>query len=208
MAGPRGVKGFQAAIEKEGIESTRFRSRIRAEMAWREVLQQSSPGTFQVRDADLVAILSAHGEKPVTRGIQYTLQPIIFVVSRRAPESARAARLKEAEAFRARVQGCEEAVAQARGIRETVIKPQIRKFSLDLGTQYRKLLDRTPDGRMTPAEITNAGMEVVMVCSRQEVMADISSRREFRQELLNRRISEYEKEYIAKLRKQFVIQLR
>jgi peptidyl-prolyl cis-trans isomerase SurA len=192
MSGSRGVSGFMAAIAKEGIEQTRFRSRLRAEMAWREVLQQSSPGTFQVRDADLVAILSAHGEKPVTRGIQYTLQPIIFV----------------AEAFRARVQGCEEAVAQARGIRETVIKPQIRKFSLDLGTQYRKLLDSTPDGRMTPAEITNAGMEVVMVCSRQEVMADISSRREFRQELLNRRISEYEKEYIAKLRKQFVIQLR
>jgi hypothetical protein len=51
-------------------------------------------------------------------------------------------------------------------------------------------------------------MEVVMVCSRQEVMADISSRREFRQELLSRRVSEYEKEYLAKLRKQFVIQIR
>ena len=208
MAGSRGVSGFMAAIEKEGIEGTRFRSRIRAEIAWREVLQQSSPGTFQVRDADLVAILSAHGETPVTRGMQYTLQPIIFVVSRRAPQSAKAARLKEAEAFRSRVQGCEEAAAQARTIRETVVKPQIKKFSLDLGAQYRKLLDSTPDGKMTPAEITNAGMEVVMVCSRKEVMADISSRREFRQELLNRRISEYEKEYLAKLRTQFVIQVR
>jgi len=208
MAGPRGVSGFMAAITKEGIEQTRFRSRIRAEMAWREVLQQTSPGTFQVRDADLVAILSAHGEKPVTRGTQYTLQPIIFVVPRRAPDSAKAARLKEAEAFRSRVQGCEEAAAQARTIRETVVKPQIKKFSLDLGTQYRKLLDSTPDGKMTPPEVTGAGMEVVMVCSRQEVIADISSRREFRQELLNRRISEYEKEYLAKLRTQFVIQVR
>jgi peptidyl-prolyl cis-trans isomerase SurA len=208
MAGPRGVSGFMAAIEKEGIERTRFRSRIRAEIAWREVLLQASPGTFQVRDADLVAILNAHGEKPVARGMQYTLQPIIFVVSRRAPDSAKAARLKEAEAFRSRVQGCEEAAAQARTIRETVVKPQIKKFSLDLGTQYRKLLDSTPDGKMTPAEITGAGMEVVMVCSRQEVMADISSRKEFRQELLNRRISEFEKEYLAKLRTQFVIQIR
>ncbi len=208
MAGSRGLNAFMAALEKEGIERTRFRTRMRAEIAWREVLQQSSPGVFQVRDADLVAILNAHGEKPVTRGIQYTLQPIIFVVARRAPDSVKSARLKEAEAFRARVQGCEEAVAQARGIPETVVKPELRKFSLDLGAQYRKLLDSTPDGKMTPAEITNAGMEVVMVCSRKEVIADISSRREFRQELLSRRISEYEKEYIAKLRKQFVIEIR
>lgn len=208
MAGPRGLNNFMAAIEKEGIERTRFRSYIRAELVWRDVLQQSSPGMFQVRDADLVAILNAHGEKPVTRGIQYTLQPIIFVVARRAPDAAKAARLKEAESFRARVQGCDEAVAEARAIRETVVKPRLDKFSLDLGAQYRKLLDSTPDGKMTPAEVTNAGMEVVMVCSRKEVIADISSRREFRQELLSKRVGEYEKEHLAKLRKQFVIQVR
>jgi peptidyl-prolyl cis-trans isomerase SurA len=84
----------------------------------------------------------------------------------------------------------------------------MKKFSLDLGAQYRKLLDSTPDGKMTPAEVTSAGMELVMVCSRKEVLADISSRREFRQELLSKRIGAFEKEYLEKLRKQAVIEIR
>ncbi len=208
MAGGRKASDFLAAVEKEGIERTRFRARARTEIAWRQVLEQSSPGVFQIRDADLVAILNAHGEKAETKATQYTLQPIIFVVSRRATDATKTARLKEAEAFRTRIQGCDEAVAQARTIPETVIKQQLNKFSLDLGAQYRKLIDCTPDGKMTPAEVTSAGMAVVMVCSRKEVVADISSRREFRQELLSRRVVEYEKDYLAKIRKQFVIEIR
>ncbi len=208
MIGGRGVSDFIKTIEKQGIDESRFKSRVRAQLAWRKVLEQGSPGVFQIRDADLVAILNAHGETPQTKAIQYTLQPIIFVVSRRAPDSVKSARLKEAEAFRSRVQGCEEAIAQARGIPETVIKPELKKFSLDLGAQYRKLLDSTPDGKMTPAEVTSAGMELVMVCNRQEVLADISSRREFRQELMSKRISAFEKEYLEKLRKQAIIEIR
>jgi peptidyl-prolyl cis-trans isomerase SurA len=208
MIGGRGVSDFIKTIEKQGIDESRFKARLRAQLAWRKVLEQGSPGVFQIRDADLVAILNAHGETPQTKAIQYTLQPIIFVVSRRAPDSVKAARLKEAEAFRARVLGCEEAIAQARAIPETVIKPELKKFSLDLGVQYRKLLDSTPDGKMTPAEVTSAGMELVMVCSRKEVLADISSRREFRQELMTKRISAFEKEYLEKLRKQAIIEIR
>lgn len=208
LAQGRNPKDFMKAVEKEGIDATRFRTRVRAQLAWRQVLEQGSPGVFQIRDADLVAILNAHGETPQTRGVQYTLQPIIFVVARRAPDSAKAARLKEAEAFRSRVQGCEEAVAQARAIPETVVKDRMRRFSLDLGAQYRKLIDSTPDGKMTPAEVTSAGIEVVVVCERKEIVADISSRKEFRQELLSKRLSEFEKKLIADLRKQTIIEYR
>lgn len=208
MIGGRSLSDFLKTLDKQGIDESRFKTRMRAQLAWRKVLEQGSPGVFQVRDADLVAILNAHGETPETRATQYTLQPIIFVVARRAPDSKKAARLKEAEAFRARVQGCEEAVAQARAIPETVVKPEMKKFSLDLGARYRKLLDSTPDGKMTPAEVTSAGMEVVMVCSRKEVIADISSRKEFRQELVSKRIDAFEKEYLEKLRKKSVIEIR
>jgi peptidyl-prolyl cis-trans isomerase SurA len=208
MAPNRKASDFIKAIEKEGIDKTRFRTRLRAQLAWRQVLEQGSPGVFQIRDADLVAILNAHGETPLTKGMQYTLQPIIFVVARRAPDSTKTARLKEAEAFRSRIQGCDEAVAQARAIPETVVKDRMDRFSLDLGTQYRKLIDSIPDGKMTPAEVTTAGIELVVVCGRKEVIADISSRKEFRQELLSKRLSEFEKQYLADLRKQVIIEYR
>jgi peptidyl-prolyl cis-trans isomerase SurA len=208
MARGNKVSAFEDAVKKMGVDMERFKTRVRADIAWRQVLEQTKPGVFQIRDADLVAILNAHGENAQTKGTQYTLQPIIFVVARHSPDATKMARYKAAEAFRARVLGCEEAVAQARAMPEVVVKHQIKHFSLDLNEQYRKLLDNTPDGKMTPPEVTNAGVELVAVCGRKEVLADISSRKEFRQELLTKRVSAFEKEYLAELRKQAIIEYR
>ena len=96
----------------------------------------------------------------------------------------------------------------AREIKEVVVKDPVVRTSTDLGGQYRKLLDSTADGRMTPPEITTTGIEVVAVCSRREIIADISSRREFREELLTRRVGDFEKSYIERLRKQSIIEYR
>jgi len=171
-------------------------------------MEQRSPGMFQVRDADLVAILTARGEQAQTKATQYSLQQVVLVVPRGAPDAVRTGRLKEAEALRNRFTSCEESLPIAREIREVVVKEPVVRTSTDLGTQYKKLLDGTADGRMTPPEITTTGIEVVAVCSRREVIADISSRREFREELLTRRVSEYEKSYIDQLRKQSIIEHR
>ena len=48
---------FAAEITKQGIDVPRFKNRIRAETAWRQVMQQQSPASFMVRDADIVALL-------------------------------------------------------------------------------------------------------------------------------------------------------
>jgi peptidyl-prolyl cis-trans isomerase SurA len=204
----RSRAAFIESLKRAGIDLSRFRSRTRAEYAWRQLLQQQSPGIFQVRDADLVAILTARGEQPQTKATEYSLQPIILVVSRRAPDSVRVARLKEAESLRSRSANCEDAVAMARELREVVVKDPLVRLSTGLGEQYKKLLDNTPDGKMTPPEVTASGIELVAICSRKEVIADISSRKEFRSALLSRRISDFEKKYLEQLRKQSIIEYR
>lgn len=204
----RKVSELLSSLAKSGIDVKRFKTRIRAEYAWRQVLQQHSPGMFQVRDADMVAILTARGEEPQTKATQYSLQPIILVVARHAPDSVRAARIKEAQALRSRFTSCEEGVAMARELREVVVKDPLIRLSTDLGTQYKKLLDNTPDGKMTPPEVTSAGVELVAICSRKEVIADISSRKEFKNALLLHRVHDLEKRYLEKLRKQSIIEYR
>jgi peptidyl-prolyl cis-trans isomerase SurA len=204
----RKLPDFLESLSKAGADVPRFKTRLRAEIAWRQVLEQTSPGSFQVRDADLVAILTARGEQAQTKATQFSLQQIVLVVPRGAPEAVRAGRIKEAEALRSRFTNCEAGVPMAREIREVVIKDPVVRTSTDLGTQYRKLLDSTADGRMTPPEITTTGIEVVAVCSRREIIADISSRREFREELLTRRVSDFEKSYLDRLRKQSIIEYR
>ena len=95
-----------------------------------------------------------------------------------------------------------------RELREVVIKEPIVRLSSDLGVQYKQLLDRTPDGKMTPPEAIATGIEVVAICGRKEVIADVSSRREFREELLSKRLADYEKSLLDYFRKQSIIDYR
>jgi peptidyl-prolyl cis-trans isomerase SurA len=172
------------------------------------VLEQRSPGVFQVRDADLVAILMARGEAAQTKATQYSLQQIILVVPRTSPEPVRAGRMKEAENLRNRFSSCEQDMQLVHDMSEVVVKEPIVRLSTDLAVQYKQLLDKTPDGKMTPPEAIATGIELVAICSRKEVVADVSSRREFKDELLTKRLTEYEKFLLDYFRKQSIIEYR
>lgn len=204
----RKTADFGAALTQAGVDLARFKTRLRSELGWRQVIEQRSPGVFQVRDADLVAILLAHGEEAQTKATQYSLQQIVLVVPRNSPEPVRAARMKEAETLRNRFSNCEQDMDLVRELREVVIKDPIVRLSTDLGVQYKQLLDKTPDGKMTPPETTATGIEIVAICGRKEIIADVSSRREFKEELLTKRLAEYEKSLLDYFRKQSIIDYR
>ncbi len=204
----RKTTDFAAALTQAGIDMPRFKMRLRAELGWRQVLEQRAPGVFQVRDADLVAILMARGEAAQTKATEYSLQQIILVVPRNSAEPVRAGRMKEAEGLRGRFSSCDQDMDLAREIREVVIRERIVRLSTDIAVQYKQLLDRTPDGKMTPPEVTATGIEVVAICSRKEVVADVSSRREFKEELLTKRLAEHEKYLLDYFRKQSIIEYR
>jgi peptidyl-prolyl cis-trans isomerase SurA len=204
----RKTADFTAALTQAGIDMPRFKTRLRAELGWRQVLEQRAPGVFQVRDADLVAILMAHGEAAQTKATEYSLQQIILVVPRNSPEAVRTERMKEAENLRSRFSSCGQDMQLVRDIREVVIKEPIVRLSTDVAVQYKQLLDKTPDGKMTPPEAIATGIEVVAICSRKEVVADVSSRREFKDELLTKRLAEHEKFLLDYFRKQSIIEYR
>lgn len=204
----RSAAQFVAALREAGINPDAFRTKLRADIAWRDVLQQMSPGTFQVRDADVVAALLARGETPTAKAMQYTLQQIVFVVPRGSPASHVAARQREAESLRARFSDCERDLALAREYREVVVKEPVIRISTDLPPRLQQLLAKTPDGRMTPPEPTAAGIEVVAVCARKETIADLSAQREIREKLIAARIDTKEKEILERLRRQAIIEYR
>lgn len=205
-SGGRTVAQFEQALKQGGIDVGRLKARIKADMAWQQYVQANS-GNVIVRDADLVAAMNARGQNMQLKSTQYTMQQVIFVVRRNAPDSQRAARAKEAENFRSRVVSCDQVPLLAREYSEVVVKPQVRRMSNDLSQSLQKLLESLPDGRMTPPENTANGIEVVAICGRREVPADISSNRELRNELLGRRLEAYEKRMLDKMRQTSIIQI-
>ncbi len=203
-----GMSSFEAALRQAGIDMSAFKTKMRADTAWREVLQKMAPGSFQVRDADVVAALLARGQAPTTKAVQYTMRQVVFVVPRGSPDSFRAARLREAEALRARFSSCEHDFQLAREYREVVVMDPVIRISTDLPERLRDLLAKTPDGRMTPPEPTASGIEVVAICGRKETVADLSSLSEIRQQLLSQRVDAQEKRILADLRRKAIIEYR
>jgi peptidyl-prolyl cis-trans isomerase SurA len=201
----RSVSQFELALQQGGIDPARLKERVKADLAWQQYIQANA-GNIAVRDADLVAAMTARGQNMQLKSIQYTMRQVIFVVRRNAPDNVKQARAKEAEGLRARVTSCDQVVELARGYPEVVIKEPVRRFSTDLGQAAQKLLESTPNGRMTPPEVTANGIEVVAICDRKEVPADVSSNRELRNELLGQRLQAYEKRILDKMRSTSIIQ--
>jgi peptidyl-prolyl cis-trans isomerase SurA len=202
----RTASQFEQALTAGGVDAKRLKERIKSDLAWQQYVQ-ANPAGVAVRDADIVAMMNARGQKMLFKSVQYTMQQVIFVTRRNAPDTVKAARLKEAESLRARVSSCEQAVEFAREYREVVVKNRVRRLSSDLSTNLQKFLETLPDGKMTPPEVTLNGIEVVAICERKEVPADISSNRELRNELLGQRLQAYEKRVLDKMRATSSIQI-
>lgn len=202
----RTASQFEQVLTQGGVDVNRLKERIKSDLAWQQYIQANASNVI-IRDADLVAAMTARGQNMQIKSTQYTMRQFIFVTRRGSPDNIKAARLKEAENLRSRVSSCQQAVELSRDYSEVVVKEPVRRLSSDLSTTLQKLLESLPDGRMTPPEITTNGIEVVAICERKEVPADISSNRELRNELLGQRVQAYEKRVLDKMRQTSVVQI-
>jgi peptidyl-prolyl cis-trans isomerase SurA len=204
----RSANDFVAAIKQAGIDLRTFKSKLRADLGWQEVLQKMSPAAFLVRDADVVAALVARGQPPQVKAIQYSLRQFVFVLHRGASSAERAARMKEAQDLRARFNNCEEGSEIARQLHGVVIKDPVVRLSTDLPAKLQQLLAETRDGQLTPPEPIGVGIEVVAVCGRKETMADLTAQREVKDRLLQQKVQAENKQLLDLLRRQSIIEYR
>lgn len=185
-----------------------LKARIRADMAWSQIIRGKFQSKFQIREKDVIEQVETR-KKPDQAAYEYTLRPILFIVPRGSPATVFAARSKEAEALRGRFQGCEEGLAFARSLRDVTVRDPITRSSADLAASLRELLDKTVIGRLTPPEQTTQGVEVFAVCSKKEIAGgETPARREVRDEMLQERFVDQGKRYLRELRKSAMIEYK
>src|SRR6185295_935897 len=134
-------------------------------------------------------------------GYDYTLRPILFVVPRGSPPAAFEARAKEAEALRAKFQGCEEGIALARGIRYVAVRQQVVKGAAELPPALRDILAKTELGRLTGPETTQQGVEVYALCGKRQ-SENAPAKKEIRDEMFNEAFQIQSKKFLKELRDQ------
>lgn len=200
---------FAQALKGQGISIEALRNKIRADIGWQQIIRGRFQSNFQVRERDILDTLNSNrkDDQPAV-GYEYTLRPILLIVPRNASEETIAGRTKEAEALRGRFQNCEEGIRFARGMRDVAVREMVVRTSGDLTAQLREILDKTPEGTLTPPERTQQGIEVFALCRKRTTTSELPGKREAREKIIQDRFAEQGRRYLKELRSTAMIEHR
>jgi peptidyl-prolyl cis-trans isomerase SurA len=200
---------FTQALAQAGVSAEALKNKLRADIAWQQIIRGKFQAQFQIAEKDVVAALDPNKRDDASGAFDYTLRPVLLIVPRGSPEAAFAARRREAEGLRNQFQNCEDGVRLARGLRDVAVRDPIVRSSADFAAAQREVLNSTPVGRLTPPEVTQQGIELFAVCGKKEAsLVDSPTRREVRDKMLNERFQEQGRRYLRELRKSAMIEYR
>lgn len=194
------AQGFAQA----GVDPAAFKEKLRADNVWQQYVRARAP-SVNVRDQDVVAAVQQRGNVQMV-STEYKLYPIIFVVPRNS--SAHGSRLAEANALKARFNGCDAGLESIKGMKEVVVRSPVFRLSSEMPPQLRQILDKTDVGRLTPPEVTQSGVEIFAVCGKNEVKGEVSTKREIKEQIASTQFQAESKKLMEQLRKSALIVYR
>eukprot|EP01037_Dinobryon_pediforme_P031289 gene31289-35712_t len=201
------------ALASQGIDAATLKTRIKAQIIWQQLVVARFRQSVNISDHDVVSALQkqadAKGDKPQAEQTnEYTLQQIVFVVPASAGKAGLDARMKEAERFRANFAGCATTVEQAKAYKETVVKTLGKRTEDELPGQFVAALAETPAGKVTKPQPTPNGAEVLAVCERKEIQANLLARSKAEEDLREKEGQVMTRQYIQELRRFAVIEYK
>lgn len=194
------VKQLDGIMAQTGVTKSHFKEFIRAQMSWSQALGARGRSGNRMTEQDVVRrMLQQGGAKPTAT--EYMLQQVIFVV----PASERgnmAKRKREAEAMRARFNGCNSTREFAKGLLDVTVKDLGRKLAPELPPDWAEQIKNTKVGGATGVRETQTGIEFIGICSSREVSDDRVARLTFQTEGAegDKSSEDLSKKYTAELR--------
>ena len=182
------------------------RSHLRALTAWNDLVK-SRYKALNVSDDEVNAAISRNAS--LGKGqTDYTLQQIVFVLPVGASPAVLEQRMREAQALRGRFGDCASGIPLARALPDVAIKPPVNKTEASLSEASRKALQQIDRGRLTQPERTQAGIEMIAVCGKEDDGNTTSVRDGVRATLLVDRLSKEADAMYRELRSRAVIEKR
>lgn len=194
-----------AGFAQSGLNAQTFKDKLRADYVWNQYVRARAP-VVNVRDSDVVAALNQKDGPQAFVATEYTLRPIVLVVPRNG--SNLSARMQEANALRAKFNGCDDGMALVKSMKETVMRSPVSRLSSEMTEPMRQILDKTEVGRLTPPEASQSGVELFAVCAKREVKGESSKKRDVKDQLVSSQFQAESKKLLAELRKTTLIQYR
>jgi peptidyl-prolyl cis-trans isomerase SurA len=197
-------------LEQQGIRAETLKARIKADYIWQQLVRGRFTQGLLVGEKEIQTAMNANGEAKPDDGnsFEYSMRPIVLLVTKSAESSSIEMRRKEAEALRAKIQTCQEAKEIFGSLRDAVIRDPVQKTTADIPQSLRGMLDATPIGHLTVPEVTRQGVEMVALCDKKPTTVDSPQKRETRDKLFQRKFEALSAKYLAEIRRTSMIEYR
>ncbi|RWH84258.1 MAG: peptidylprolyl isomerase [Mesorhizobium sp.] len=197
------LRQLDGVMAQSGVGKEHFKEFIRSQMAWNQALtarhRSDSGGAMSEQDV-VRRMLDNGGTKPTA--MEYMLQQVIFVVPAAERSTTLAKRKREADAMRARFNGCNTSREFAKGLIDVTVRDLGRILAPQLPPDWADQIKATKVGGATATRETDRGVEFIGICSSREVSDDKAAQMVFQSEGSNGKdADELSKKYVEELRK-------
>ncbi|WP_209003152.1 peptidylprolyl isomerase [Stappia taiwanensis] len=201
-------KKLSGVLRQSGVNPETLRDRLRAEIAWGQIIRGRFQAEVRIEEADVIAALQRDNDKDAEKSMEYRLQSVIFVVPAKASSGQKSKRKGEAQRFRSKVSSCDQAATLAKQFREVVVMPTQLRLESELPDNLRKAVAKTAVGKLTAPESSQNGYEMIAVCDKREIASDAAARAEVEDELRNKEGQQLSRRYLRELRRKALIDYR
>jgi len=200
---------MEQSLTQRGVAMATLRGKIRADLAWSQLVRGRFGSSLQIGDGDIANVLKskAQDDKSIV-GYIYKLYPIVVIAPKSAGDAVVEAKRREAENLRSRFQNCAEGLRLARALRDVAVKEPIMRSSSDLAPALRDMLGSIEVGRLTSPETTTQGHEMYAICEKKETKAESPAKNAARDEIFAQKFEAESKKFLDEVRRQAMIEYR
>ncbi|WP_417684080.1 SurA N-terminal domain-containing protein [Roseibium sp.] len=196
---------LSSALSRGGVNPQTLKDRLKAQLAWSQVVRRRFQATVKVTESDVIAALRKSEKADQNTSIEYDLKQVIVVVPKKSNGAFKSKRKRESDQIRNAVSGCDGIGTVLSQYSEVVVKPVGRRLETELPESMRDDISKTEPGRLTKPQETGRGYEMIAVCSKEEIQSDIAARTEMENELRAKEGEALSRRYLMDLRRRATI---
>lgn len=196
---------FAEHISRQGADASVIKSRVRASLAWREVVRKRYGHQINVSHRDIEQLATQAGGEEAQ---ELKLQRITLDTDGTVDQKAMAARLAEAGTVRQGFKDCKSMAALTKGQANARFEDLGFKKVSAVTEPTRSLLGSAKEGEMLPPNLTAAGVELYAVCGKRSVKVDDDKRQAAESQLQAKEFEKHAQRYMHDLRKDALIEMR
>ncbi len=193
------------ALRSGGVQPDTLKKRLKAQLAWNQLLRRKFNGQVEVDESDIIAALRKTDEEDRQKSIEYDLKRVIVVVPKSSSGGFKSKRKRESNQIRASFDGCDNAGSLLGKYSEVVVQTIGRRLETELPEDMRKEIGAMKPGKLTKPSVTPVGYEMIAVCGKREIASDVAVRTELENELRSKEGEKQSRHYLMEVRRRATI---